>query len=461
MRRTTLLLLVPMALPGSAHAVAGLAPHRHFHSRPDLQPPRVKLFERSRLVSPGYIFIAPKKKVAQGGPLILDNRGRVVWFLPVDRRGVTDFRVQHYRGRPVLTWWRGKSADGSRLGRYSIYDSSYRLIAYVRPGNGLSGDMHEFVITPRNTALMTLSHRVRVKSRSVLEGALQELDIRTGRVLFEWHSIDHVPLVESYYHLPRNSDRTYDYFHINAIDVDHDGNLLVSARNTHTVYKISRRTGRIIWRLGGKRSDFELGPGVAFGWQHDVRRRPDGTLTMFDNEAAPKLRRQSRGIVLRVDERHKQVTLLHTFVHTPPLVSVDQGNMQKLSNGNYLVGWGHQPYVTEFGSHGKTLLDLRFGRTGVDSYRAYRFPWVGRPRSRPAVAVEGDTLYASWNGATEVRAWQLLGGTQKTKLRVLSAVPKAGFETAIPLPDEAAWVAVRALDRLGHSLARSATVGRA
>ena len=125
------------------------------------------------------------------------------------------------------------------------------------------------------------------------------------------------------------------------------------------------------------------------------------------------------------------------------------------------MGWGHQRYVTEFGPHGKTLLDLRFGRTGVDSYRAYRFPWVGRPRSRPVIAVEGDTLYASWNGATEVRAWQLLGGAQKTKLRILSAVPKAGFETAIPLPDEAAWVAVRALDRLGRSLARSTTVGRA
>jgi Arylsulfotransferase (ASST) len=460
-RRTIVLLLLLAILPGSAHAVAGLAPYRHFRSRPDLEPPRIKLLKRSRLTSPGYIFIAPKKKVTQGGPLILDNRGRVVWFLPVDRRGVTDFRVQHYLGKPVLTWWRGKSPDGSRLGRYSVYDSSYRLIAYVRPGNGIAGDMHEFMITPRNTALMTLSHRVQVKSRSVLEGALQELDIKTGRVLFEWHSIDHVPLVESYYRLPRNPDRTYDYFHINAIDVDRDGNLLVSARNTHTVYKINRSNGRIMWRLGGKRSDFQLGPGVAFGWQHDVRRRSDGTVTMFDNEAAPKLRRQSRGIVMRVDERHRHVALLHTFVHTPPLVSVDQGNMQKLSNGNYLVGWGHQPYVTEFGPHGKTLLDLRFGRTGVDSYRAYRFSWIGRPRSRPAIAVDGDTLYASWNGATEVRAWQLLGGAQKTKLRVLSTVPKTGFEAAIPLPDEAAWVAVRALDRLGHSLARSATVGRA
>jgi hypothetical protein len=444
-----------------APSSAAYAPYRHFVSRPDLRPPEITLLTRTRHASSGYIFIAPKKKVEQGGPLILDNRGRVVWFMPVDRRGVTDFRVQRYRGKPVLTWWRGKSADDKRLGRYSIYDSSYRLLTYVRPGNGLSGDMHEFTITARNTALITLSHRVRVKSRNVLEGAFQEVDIRTGKVLFEWHSIGHVRLLESYYHLPRNPDHTYDYFHINTIEVDRDGNYLVSARNTHTIYKINRRTGSIMWRLGGKRSDFELGRGVRFGWQHDVRRQPDGTLTMFDNEAAPKLRRQSRGLVLRIDERRKTATVVHSFVHSPPLVAVDQGNMQKLPDGNYLVGWGHEPYVTEFGPHGKTLLDLRFGRSGVDSYRAYRFPWVGRPHSKPAIAVEGDTLYVSWNGATEVRSWQLLGGPDKKKLRPLLAVPKTGFEAAMPLPDDMPWVAVRALDRLGRSLARSAAVGRA
>jgi hypothetical protein len=441
-------------------ANASYAPYRHFVSRPDLRPPRIDLLTRSRYASPGYVFVAPKKKVEQGGPLIVDNRGRVIWFLPVDQRGVTDFRVQYYRGKPVLTWWRGKSVDNKRLGRYSIYDNSYRLITYVRPGNGLSGDMHEFKITPRNTALMTLSHSVRVKSRNVLEGAFEEVDIRTGRVLFEWHSIGHVRLTESFYRLPRNPDKTYDYFHINTIEVDRDGNYLVSARNTHAIYKIDRRTGNTIWRLGGKRSDFELGPGVRFGWQHDVRRQKDGTLTMFDNEAAPKLRKQSRGLVLRIDERRKTVTLLHTFVHTPPLVAVDQGNMQKLPNGNYLVGWGHQPYVTEFGPHGKTLLDFRFGRSGVDSYRAYRFGWVGRPHSKPAVAVKGNTIYASWNGATEVRSWQLLGGPNKKNLRPLLTVPKTGFEAAIPLPTDAPWVAVRALDRLGRSLARSAAVGR-
>jgi hypothetical protein len=459
-RRLALLVLcVLVAVPAVATA-AGVAPGRQYFSRPDLKPPRVKVFKRSRYVAPGYIFIAPKKKVTQGGPLILDNRGRTVWFMPVDERGVTDFRMQVYRGKPVLTWWRGKSQDGKRLGRYSIYDQSYELIKHIRPGNGLSGDMHEFSITPRGTALMTLSHVTRVKTRKVLEGAFQEVDIKTGRVLFEWHSIGHVKLVESYYRLPRNPNQTYDYFHINTIEVDHDGNYLISARNTHAVYKINSTTGKVMWRLGGRQSDFELGRGARFGWQHDVRRQRDGTITIFDNAAAPKLRRQSRGIVLRVDEKRMTATLLHTYVHAPPITAVDQGNMQKLPNGDYLIGWGHEPYVTEFGPQGKPLLDLRFARRGADSYRAYRFPWIGRPRSKPAIAVEGNTLFVSWNGATEVKTWQLLGGPEKKKLRPLLAVPKTGFETAISLPDTA-WVAVRALDRLGRSMARSVTVGRA
>jgi hypothetical protein len=462
-RRVSVIGLAALVVFGCAAATAaprGTAPYREFVSRPDLRPPRVKLFALEKGVLPGHIFIAPKKKVEQAGPLILDNRGRVVWFLPVDAKGVTDFRVQHYRGKPVVTWWHGRSADGKRLGRYSIYDNRYRLVAHIRPGNGITGDMHEFLITNRNTALMTLSHVVRVKSRKVLEGALQEVDIKTGRVLFEWHSIGHVLLVESYYRLPKTPSRVYDYFHINSIDVDHDGNLLVSARNTHTIYKINRRTGEIIWRLGGKRSDFKLGRGTRFGWQHDARRLPNGTISLFDNAAAPRLRRQSRGLVLRLDERRKLATVARTFVHRPPIVAVDQGNMQMLPNGHFLIGWGHEPWFTEFGPLGVALLDARFARQGADSYRAYRFPWIGRPTRLPAVAVVRDKIYVSWNGATEVAAWQLLAGADKKKLRPVRTVPKTGFEEAIPLPRGAAWVAVRALDRLGHSLAKSSVVGR-
>jgi Arylsulfotransferase (ASST) len=266
--------------------------------------------------------------------------------------------------------------------------------------------------------------------------------------------------VESYYRLPRDPGRIFDYFHVNSIEIDHDGNLLVSARNTHTIYKISRRTGKILWRLGGKRSDFTLGRNVRFAWQHDARRRPDGALTLFDNSAGPQVRKQSRGLVLRLDMKRMHATVVRSFVHRPPIVAVDQANMQRLPGGNYFIGWGHQPRFTEFGPRGTILFDGRFGRGRVDSYRAYRLPWTGRPRRQAlAVAVRGRNVYVSWNGATEVLSWQLLQGPRKTELRPVRVVAKTGFETRIPLGTaNAGWIVVRALDRRERSLGRSTAV---
>jgi hypothetical protein len=450
--------LVALCGCGSSGHTGSRPPFRHYHSRPDLRPPPVQILKPARHTAPGYIFVAPKKDVEQAGPLILDNRGRVVWFRPLDTHAVTDFRVQYYLGRPVLTWWHGRPDEGNGESGYSIYDDRYRLITHVQPGNGLLGDIHEFKITRRDTALMTFVRHVRVKGRRVLEGGFQELDLRTRRVLFEWHSIDHVRLVESYYHLPRDPDGLYDYFHINSVDVEPGGNFLVSARNTHTIYEISRRTGRILWRLGGKRSDFALGRSARFAWQHDARRVPNGNLSLFDNSAGPQVRNQSRGLILHLNLTHRVATVVRTFVHRPPLVSVDQGNLQRLPNGDFLAGWGHQPRFTEFGPRGTIRFDGRFGRGRVDSYRAYRFPWTGRPTRPPAVARTGRTLYVSWNGATEVRKWRLLGGADKKSLRPVLTVARNGFETAIPIRGSAKWVAAQALDGRGHLLARSPAV---
>jgi hypothetical protein len=426
------------------------APYSHFHSRPDLRPPPVRILTPAHETAPGYVFIAPKKHVEQAGPMIVDNRGHMVWFRPLNTRGVTDFRVQQYRGKPVLTWWRGRPFHGKGDGNYAIVDSSYRTVARVRPGHGLVGDIHEFALTPRGSALMTIFHRVSVGDRTVFEGAVQEVDVATGRVLFEWHSIGHVALAESYERPPKKASLPYDYFHINSVDVDTDGNFLVSARNTHAVYKIDRTSGRILWRLGGKRSDFALGAGVRFAWQHDARRRPDGTITLFDNEAAPQSGPQSRGLVLRVDERRRRVTLVRSIVHHPPLLAATQGNMQLLPNGDWFVGWGARPYFTEYDATGRhVLFDARFGY-GDDSYRAYRFPWHGHPGGRPALALDGRTAYASWNGATDVTAWQLVADG-----RPAATVARTGFETALHVRLGVRTVAVRALAHNGRVLGTS------
>ena len=395
---------------------------QHFHSRPDLRPPAVHVLTRAHGTAPGYLFLGPKKIVEQAGPLIMDDDGQPVWFRPLDTHRVADVAVQRYRGRPVLTWWRGETtSDGN--GHYVVADDHYRTLAKVYAANGRTGDLHEFLLTPRKTALITIFQKVPydlpffggTRKGNAIEGVIQEVDVATGRLLFEWRSLDHVPPSESYEDIPTDLSRSWDYFHLNSIEIEPDGNLLVSARNTHAMYLIRRSDGAVLWRLGGKRSDFTFDPGARFAWQHDGRLHPDEELTVFDNQAVrPSLRRRSRALLLRLDEQHRRVRLIRRYTLPKPVLSTSQGNAQLLPDGHVLVGWGSNPRVTEFSRRGRILLDLTFGGGAANSYRAFRFPWTGHPTDLPAAAVAGArkrvVVYASWNGATEVAAWRVLAG---------------------------------------------------
>src|SRR5829696_6176360 len=229
-----------------------------FRSRPDLGPAAVEVTAQARDdEDSGYVFVALKEGAGEHGPMILDGRGQPVWFEKYTT--ARDFKVQFYRGEPVLTWWEGKVFAGHGVGEYVIFDDSYREVARVRAGNGYRGDLHEFSITPQDTALLTaydavstdLSAAGGAEHSFAWDGIAQEVDIETGEVLFEWHSLDHVGVGESYIRAPEDPNLLYDYFHINSIDTDHDGNLLVSARHTCAVYKVDRGTGKVLWRLGG------------------------------------------------------------------------------------------------------------------------------------------------------------------------------------------------------------------
>jgi hypothetical protein len=453
-------------------------PAQQFRSRPDLKPPVMQINTPAKGTAPGYIFLAPKMAVHQAGPMIMDNKGQVVWFHPLKfTKGVTDFRVQRYRGKPVLTWWRGRLSNvGVGDGWYVLYDTSYRPVAEVRPGKGLAGDVHEFLLTPQNTALMTIYHRLRVdlssiggpKKGLIWDGIVQEVDVASRRVLFEWHSYPQIAISESYSEPPKKQLGTkafpYDYVHLNSIDVEPNGNLLISARNTHAVYEVSRKTGKVLWRLGGKKSDFKLGSGVRFAWQHDARRQPDGTITIFDNGAAPPVEKFSRAIVVRVDPKKKTATLVRSYRHPKKLLAPFEGNAQFLPNGHVVVGWGGWPYISELDKSGKVLFDVYFGHgkkpgEDADTYRAYRYTWQGRPTVPPDIAVAGNKVYVSWNGATTVARWRVLQGDAEDELHPGKSVAKSGFETGLPL-GAGQYVAVQALNANGRVLAVSKTLKR-
>ena len=437
-----------------------------FRSRPGLRPPVVTVLDKANGTGRGYLLLTPSSGPGQSGPMIVDDAGNIVWFRPTKATAM-NLRTALYKGRPVLTWWEGEvDKAGLGLGEHVIVDHSYHVIARFPAGRHRGGDLHELILTPDGTALVTawakvtrnlLGRRGR-RRHTVVDGIAQEVEVPSARVLFEWRSIDHVGLDETYVGVGPQ----FDFFHINSIDLAPDGDLIVSARNTWAVYKISRATGRIVWRLGGKKSDFQMGPGVRFAWQHDARLHGDGTISLFDDGAAPPVEPQSRGLVIQLDEAQMVATLAREYTHRPnKLLAHYMGGMQVLPNGNAVVGWGSEPYLTEFAHDGSIVFDARLPRGG-QTYRAVRMPWAGRPRERPSLAsdrVDGHArLYASWNGATELRAWHVRSGSHASRLADAATVPSTGFETSIELLDRAAYASVTALDATGSPLATSRTI---
>ena len=452
-----------LAFPSLAAATGRPAGVATFVTEPSFQVPTLNVLKRSN-PSPGALFVTTLTGPGQRGPIILDDHGQLVWFKKTTNVAI-NFRRQIYKGRPVLTWWEGTISNiGTGEGEGVIVDSTYKEIGRVRAGNGFAADVHEFLITPENTALITIYNPKTVDLTSIggaaahptLDSIVQEVDIATGKVLFEWHSLDHVDIKDSW--SPILSP--FDYFHVNSIDVDLDGNLLVSARNTWGVYKLDRKTGAVIWRLGSKSTDFELGPGVQFMYQHDARAHPDGTITLYD-DGSGSASHQSRAIRIGLSMADRRAVLLQEFLHPTPLTAFAMGNAQFLSNGNVVVGWGTAPFVTEFGPLGDVRFDATFDG-GAWNYRAFRNTWNARPAQPPSIAVKrrgtGATVYASFNGSTETAYWSVVGGAARNALKPLTIAKRNGFETVISLRNAPAHIAVKALDAHRRPIAASRVV---
>ena len=454
--------------PSARAAPALVAPHR-FVSRPDLRPPVVAVNTASETASAGHIFIAPFQITGKAGPgygaLIVDGLGQPIWFKPESTKTAIGLRVQKYKGKPVITWYEGDVLGGYG-GDFIVADQSYREIARVTAGHGEHGDLHEFLLTSRGTALITIYSNIPFDLTSVggsangqlTEGVIQEIDVASGKVLTEWRSAAHVGLDESY--LPSVKADVADYFHLNSVGVDTDGHLLVSARHTCAVYKLDRKTGAVLWRLGGKRSDFTIVPGAEFSFQHDVRRHADGTVTIFDNNAAaPTATTHSRPMRLALDMGAMSARLVVEYQPETPRTTWAMGNLEQLPDGGAFVGWGTAGAFTEFAPDGTVRFDATLADGSV-TYRAFRAPWVGRPAERPKVAITRDTggavAHVSWNGATEVAKWRADMGARQGALRPVATVHRTGFETTVPVGSRHGYLALTALDAAGKALGTSA-----
>jgi Arylsulfotransferase (ASST) len=462
---------------GSSHAAATAATCTpvlpSFRSEPDLTPPGACVNLAATRTAPGYLLVTPVGTRKRGnGAAIFDNRGNLIWYDPVDAHDVDNLEPVTYDGQPMLAFYRG-SGGGHGHGEYVLINKHYRVVAYIRGGDGDQANQHELTITPQNTALigcyvpvkMNLTAYGGTAHQVVWDYVVQEIDVATGNVLFSWDSLDHVPVTDSDYPVPRDG-RAFDYFHGNSISLTPDGNLLISGRRVSAVYKVNSATGAIMWELGGKHSSFTLAPSGQqwFCYQHDARQPKPNVVTLFDDGGAgPSTcpNHASRALTLTLDTASHTATITRDLTHNPPLHASLWGSDQTLPNGDALVSWGGLKEITEFNPASKPDFDMSFsGRT----YRAFRSPWTGIPDYPPAVAARKGsggavTVWASWNGDTQVASWQILAGHNRSSLHPVGRpVAKTGFQAKITVRTSAPLVAAQARNGSGKALATSPAV---
>jgi hypothetical protein len=406
--------------------------------------------------------------------MITDQSGNLIWFHPLPSGdSSTSLRVQQYEGKPVLTWWQGRILElGFGQGEDVIYNTAYEKVAAVRAGNGYSADLHEFRLTPEGTAWIDVFDPVKLNLSSaggpangqVSDSVIEEVDVKTGLVMWQWHALGHIPITESQNPAPKGS-YPWDYVHINSISPGTHDDVLLSSRNTWALYDVNIHSGGVRWRVGGEHSSFKLGPGTHTYWQHDAEFQPGGLISVFDNGSDPAKEKQSRGLLLNPNLTTHTVSLVKQFVNpSKTLLASSQGNLLSLPGEDWLMGYGGLPNFTEYNSSGQVLLDGTLGKN-VQDFRTYLFPWSGQPTSTsPSIAAApgaggGITVSVSWNGATQVASWRVLAGASASALApVATAAKTAAFQTTIAAPSAGPYVAVQALNGEGAVIGTSATV---
>jgi hypothetical protein len=457
------------AVAGFPNPTASPSEYQSFRTLPQLQAPILTVTTRDRDPAAGDVFTSNGPGPGSYGALIYDPAGRLVYFHQVSG-GLADddVNVQSYEGREDLTFWQGRVLEyGYGEGEDLVMDPSYQVVAKVRAGNGLQADLHEFQIAPRHVAYVTAFNPIACDLSSVekgprngviLDAAIQQIDMKTGLVRWEWHALDHVAATDS-----QNSPHPnypWDWFHINSIDPQSNGDVFVSARNTWAGYQIQESTGKVLWRLGGLKSSFKMGPGTKTAWQHDGRVLPNGEVTFFDDGANPPEHSQSRAVRIALNLGTHEARMTSQIAHSPPLLAASQGNAQTLPDGNLLIGWGGVPQISEYTQSGSLLFDAHLPYPMI-FYRAYRHPWKGQPATPPAIVAtlnntsEETIVHASWNGATDVASWRVLAGPRPGALTPKATVPNGGFETSAILPSKYSYAEVQALSGSGAVLGSS------
>jgi len=406
------------------------------------------------------------------GVRIATKDGHVVWgWNAPDGVSTGNFRTQVLNGEPVLTWWAGDNAGGHGTGQDYIVDSHYHLVTTLTPGDGLSADTHEFRLTPDGHALITSYREVTTdlsaiggpKDGKMLDCVASVVDVATGKPLLHWDAMQHVPFTDS--SEKYGAGKVWDPYHMNSIALDPAGNLLISLRHLSTVYDVNPASGDINWTLGGKNSTYQLGPGVAFAFQHDAQMPDPDTVTLFNNNSESVGKKSPSGTTnselsslkwIHLDPVSHQATLLRNQTHPDNLVAGAMGNLQQIGGGNTFSNWGTAKHISEFASDGDMLYDVTL--SGFGAYRAYFADWHGMPDDSPTLRVDDTTGHAQWNGATALARWTVLSGPDAAHLSSGAPIPATGIDTSFALPKAGQFYQVEALDAAGAVIGKSSVV---
>jgi EmrB/QacA subfamily drug resistance transporter len=455
-----------------------------FQSSPNLHPPKLQIGDATPgHAIPGDVMISnfydvtKPPIVGQGGPLVLDPKMQPLWFRPVPEQDVaSNLQKQTYQGKSVLSWWQGNvTATGEiNTGEDVVVNQHYRTVAKLTGKDGWVLTLHEMKIsghdawvTANKNVPTNLSDEGGVNNGVLVQSAIQEYDLRTGKLLYTWNASDHIPLSQSKTQPPTNGFG-YDAYHVNAVQLLSGDRMLVSMRNTSAIYMVDIKSGKILWTLGGKDSSFTVPSDAHFEWQHDAQMVNGNTVTMFDDHCCYitgagvylSATGPSRGLELRLNlSNHTVARVAQYSLFGGTVESEYMGSMQILPNGERFVGWGQAPFFSLYSKTGKLLFDAALPPPDI-SYRSYVQTWVGKPSYPPSGAATTSgghtTVYASWNGATQVKSWKVLAvGSGAGSKAVVATGKRQGFETAIPITSSAKQFEVQALNGVGRVLGTS------
>ncbi|KAF2485078.1 ASST-domain-containing protein [Neohortaea acidophila] len=457
-------------------------------------PPVLNVTHYGGDLAPGYIFFSPADHhgkyathEASGTGLVMTSDGELIFAAEGNDyssctkvpSGMTNFRMQHYLGRPHITYWDGCNDPhahwGHRWGSLTFLDEEYNHVT-VSPDfhvdtldDSTQGhiDMHDQRVTDDDTLVVTSYNSTQLDLR-YMGGAIDtwvsdsmffEFDVDTGETLFKWSSTETVFELMNETNYPLNPSRgsqrvPWDWFHINSVQkVGKD--YMISARHQSTIFMISGEDGHVIWKLHGiTGGDFGEMP-QRFRWQHHATAQnvtANGmVVSLFNNNNGGGETEASQSTALSY-----YLSLPPNPDHPPRVVqhlkgtennyawAGTQGSYQMaIGNGNDFVGYGKTPLMREYDSQGYLLWQAWFGEaTTVMSYRAFKDQWSGTPKNWDPIALfeplsrypDQANIYVSWNGATDISHWAIFAGANREDLVPIGVVEKKGFETGFQPP---------------------------